>query len=410
MSEIIKEEKKRKVIVIFAFVVVILIAGIVLSYIYNAQKKYVPPPPSPKVDLTGTKDIAKESWISQSATQMQEHERKIEELQKTITALKDLKSLQQPPVPPLPPPSSSIKEQQIVGGTPSGSSSAPNSNISHLYPPLPSSLQSTSSVPHSSHGPQVKQDARVEKQLTNLIVVEEIKTVSSSTDKTKNDKEDYKDTHDKEVPRNDSYIPSGSFVKVVLLNGIDAPTGSKGKGSPYPVLMRILNFAQLPNYWRGDIKECFIVGEAVGELSSERVHIRTNTLSCINKKGEVLEGSISGYVVGEDGKIGLSGRVVTKQGAILARSLIAGFLQGVSTAFSQSSNVLNITPSGNITTVDPSKVAQAGIGMGVSKATEDLAKFYIDLAKELFPVIEANAGRQVEVVLVSKSSLNKLTK
>jgi conjugal transfer pilus assembly protein TraB len=219
-----------------------------------------------------------------------------------------------------------------------------------------------------------------------------------------------KSEHGRDEVKPDSFIPAGSFVKVVLLNGIDAPTGSKGKGNPYPVLLRVLDFAQLPNLWRGDFKECFMIGEAVGELSSERVHIRTNTLSCINRKGEVLEGNISGYAVGEDGKIGLSGRVITKQGALLARSLVTGFLQGVSSAFSQSANVLNITPTGNISTIDPNKVATAGVGMGISKATEDLAKFYIEMAKDLFPVIEANSGRHVEVVLVTKSTLSKVTK
>jgi conjugal transfer pilus assembly protein TraB len=102
--------------------------------------------------------------------------------------------------------------------------------------------------------------------------------------------------------------------------------------------------------------------------------------------------------------------VITKQGALLARSLVTGFLQGVSQAFSQSSNVLNVTPTGNISTIDPNKTAQAGIGMGISKATEDLAKFYIEMAKDLFPVIEANAGRRVEVVLVSKATLAKVAK
>lgn len=406
MSEIIQEEKKRKKVVIIAIIAVLLIAMIVVAYIYNSQQKYVPPPPTPKVDLTGTKDVAKESWISQSATQMQAQKQEIDDLKRTLASMQEKEkgkaSGQLPPGFP-PPPAAETQKQEIPSQrTPPVPATRPGSP--YPPPPPPSSLSSQGGAQ------QVRPGAQSEKVFTNLIVIEEGKPGSSSATPQKDRQDNQKKAETKESPKNDSYIPAGSFVKVVLLNGIDAPTGSKGKGNPYPVLMRVLDLAQLPNLWRGDFKECFLVGEAVGELSSERVHIRTNTLSCINRRGEALEGSISGYAVGEDGKIGLSGRVITKQGALLARSLVTGFLQGVSQAFSQSANVLNITPTGNISTIDPSKTAQTGIGMGISKATEDLAKFYIDLAKELFPVIEANAGRHVEVVFVNKATLSKLVK
>ena len=410
MSEIIQEEKNRKKVLVLAIISVILIAMIVVGYIYHSQQKYVPPPPTPKVDLTGTKDMAKESWISQSATQMQAQKQEIEDLKRTVASMQEKEKGKVPgQLPPgFPPPPAA--ESQAQGTIPQKTPPVPAAHQGSPYPPPPP----PSSASSQGGAQQARAGARSERVFTNLIVIEEGKPGSSSATSQATSQKDRQDNQKKaetrESPGKDSYIPAGSFVKVVLLNGIDAPTGSKGKGNPYPVLMRVLDLAQLPNLWRGDFKECFLVGEAVGELSSERVHIRTNTLSCINRKGEALEGSISGYAVGEDGKIGLSGRVITKQGALLARSLVTGFLQGVSQAFSQSANVLNITPTGNISSIDPGKTAQTGIGMGVSKATEDLAKFYIDLAKELFPVIEANAGRHVEVVFVNKATLSKLAK
>ncbi len=414
MSEIIQEEKKRKKVLIIAIVAVLLLTSIVIGYIYNSQKKYTPPPPTPKVELTGTKDIAKESWIAQSATQIQAQKQEIEEVKKTLSALQDKEkgragSPGQFP-PGSPPPLQGVQtsgfsqvSRSPSSDTPPIPSAPPSQNGGTYYPPPP--------PPSRISGQQVRAGAPSEKVLSNLIAIDEGKGGSASTAVNKEKQENQKKSERaKDELKSDSFIPSGSFVKVVLLNGIDAPTGSKGKGNPYPVLLRVLEFAQLPNLWKGDFKECFMIGEAVGELSSERVHIRTNTLSCINRKGEVLEGNISGYAVGEDGKIGLSGRVITKQGALLARSLVTGFLQGVSSAFSQSANVLSITPTGNISTVDPNKTAQAGIGMGISKATEDLAKFYIEMAKDLFPVIEANSGRHVEVVLVTKATLAKVAK
>ena len=414
MSEIKQEENKRKKILIITIAAILVVASLVVGYIYNTQKKYTPPPTTPKVELTGTKDIAKETWIAQSATQMQTQKQEIDALKKNIAALQEKdkgpggSAGQFPPGMP-PPPSLGTHTPGVPKSNTAPSSSTPpvpsvagTQNNGAYYPPPP---------PSQTGGQQVRPGAPSEKLLTNLIAIDEGKGGAGSAAPSK-DKQDsqQKTGQAKDEIKNDSFIPAGSFVKVVLLNGIDAPTGSKGKGNPYPVLLRVLEFAQLPNFWKGDFKECFMIGEALGELSSERVHIRTSTLSCVNRKGEVLEGNISGYAVGEDGKIGLSGRVITKQGALLARSLVTGFLQGVSQAFSQSSNVLNVTPTGNISTIDPNKTAQAGIGMGISKATEDLAKFYIEMAKDLFPVIEANAGRRVEVVLVSKATLSKVAK
>jgi conjugal transfer pilus assembly protein TraB len=203
-------------------------------------------------------------------------------------------------------------------------------------------------------------------------------------------------------------VSAGSFVKAVLLNGVDAPTGSKGKGSPYPVLLRIIDLAQLPNRFRADIKECFAVGEAMGELSSERVMTRVTTLSCVSKSGNIIESQVTGYVVGEDGKIGQSATIVTRQGAILARSLISGFLQGVSQAFSASATTVNVSPYGTVSTINPSEVAKAGVGQGISNAAAGLAKFYDDFSREMFPVAEVNAGRECEIVFINRFNLTEV--
>ncbi len=205
-------------------------------------------------------------------------------------------------------------------------------------------------------------------------------------------------------------IPAGSFVSTILLNGLDAPTGGSGTGNPVPILMRVSGFVQLPNQWRSNLKNCFILGEAKGSLSSERVYIRVDKLSCVTPKGKRLTVAITGYVSGADGKVGLAGRVVSKQGAMLARTLVAGFLQGVGQAFQQSQQTISLSPlTGGSTTqansLDTKTMMKMGIGGGVSKATEKLADFYMNMAKEMFPVIEIDSGRHATVILLSGVSL-----
>ncbi|ATF10078.1 hypothetical protein [Candidatus Enterovibrio altilux] len=49
------------------------------------------------------------------------------------------------------------------------------------------------------------------------------------------------------------YLPTGSFAAAILLSGMDAPTGGQLKSQPVPVLLRVMDAGQLPNYWNSDI-------------------------------------------------------------------------------------------------------------------------------------------------------------
>jgi conjugal transfer pilus assembly protein TraB len=144
-----------------------------------------------------------------------------------------------------------------------------------------------------------------------------------------------------------TYLPSGSFVRAVLLAGLNAPTGGQAQSNPHPVLLRLVDHAQLPNRFRLKAKECLIVGSGYGDLSSERAYIRTESLSCVSASGEALDLPIKGYVAGEDGKAGVMGRLITKQGQVLANALIAGIGSGLGQAFQQSATTTSTSPLGS---------------------------------------------------------------
>ena len=196
----------------------------------------------------------------------------------------------------------------------------------------------------------------------------------------------------------DNYLPV-SFTRAVLLGGLDAPTGGQSQTNPHPVLLRLVDSAVLPNRHRGEVRECFVIGAGYGDISSERAYIRTENLSCIRHDGSTLEIAIHGSIFGEDGKVGMRGRLVTKQGQLLANALLAGVVSGIGTAFSQYYSTTTSSTFGTITTTDPSKALQSGLGSGVGSAMNRLANYYISLAEKIFPVIEIDAGRMVDVVL-----------
>lgn len=70
-------------------------------------------------------------------------------------------------------------------------------------------------------------------------------------------------------------------------------------------------------------------GIGAGLLTGER-------LSCIRADGKAIETKIDMYAVGEDGKAGVRGRLVSKTGALLSKALLAGFMEGFSNVFTKS--------------------------------------------------------------------------
>jgi conjugal transfer pilus assembly protein TraB len=195
------------------------------------------------------------------------------------------------------------------------------------------------------------------------------------------------------------YLPP-SFMEATLLSGMYAPTSETGKSSPMPALIRIKDLAILPNHVKGNLKGCFVMVEAHGSLADERAHVRLTTLSCLARGGQsVIDQKIKGYVVDEDGFVGLRGKVVSKMGSAIARSLVAGFAVGFGDALNASAITTTISGLGVTQTLDTDRAVKAGTGRGVAQAGRDLQKFLLDLGKQAIPVVEVAAMRPVTVVI-----------
>lgn len=231
----------------------------------------------------------------------------------------------------------------------------------------------------------------------------EIKVIgASSEDKGKMQvKEETKDV--------ETFLPAGSIFSGTLITGLDVSCGKSSKKDPFPVLLRVKKEAILPNFYRADVRECFLIAAGWGDLGSERAYLRAERLSCIRADGKAIETKIDMYAVGEDGKAGLRGRLVSKTGALLSKALLAGFMEGFSNIFTKNPVTVIATGSPGQTTPFQSSLSKdsmqsAGLE-GAGSALERLSKYYIDMAKDIFPVIEIDAGRAVDFVLITGKSL-----
>ena len=213
----------------------------------------------------------------------------------------------------------------------------------------------------------------------------------------------------------DMFLPAGSIISGTLVTGLDAPTSNRSKRNPFPALLRIKHEAILPNRYRMDIRECFLIASGYGDMSAERAYMRAERISCVKKDGAIIETSMDAYSVGEDGKAGIRGRLVSKNGQLIAMTLLSGFVSGLSKAFSpqsvQSFQTGN-TPSSQQAFQWPSPQAVGGQAVmgGVSGSSEQIAKYYLEMAKNIFPIIEIDAGRKVDFVMVRGMSLSPKAK
>lgn len=195
------------------------------------------------------------------------------------------------------------------------------------------------------------------------------------------------------------YLPPG-FMKARLLTGVDALASRDATSNPEPVIARVQAPAVLPNDVKANLAGCFVIGNATGSLAKERVEIQLVTLSCVDfDEHSVVDQPVKGFFVDADGKKGLSGKVVTRAGAALARSFIAGTISGISQSVENTFGETSTSALGTVRTLNAGDAAKTGIAGGLSKSSDKLTDFYLDLARQAGPIVEVGAAKEVVVVI-----------
>lgn len=235
----------------------------------------------------------------------------------------------------------------------------------------------------------------------------------STADELERLRESYQDKAEKEARKGLSvkeYVPAGTYVRGLILGGIDAPTGGQAQTDPYPVLLEVSDIADLPNNFKYDFKSCRVIGSGYGDISSERAIIRLEKMSCVSEDDLVFESMVKGFIYDETGKMGMKGRLVSKQGQLIANGLFAGIGAGIGSAFQRSSTqyTSNALGTNSESFISAQDAAVSGMGQGVATSFDRLSRYYIDLAEKIFPVIEVDAGRMVDLVFTSGFYLQPL--
>lgn len=196
-------------------------------------------------------------------------------------------------------------------------------------------------------------------------------------------------------------IPAGTVVKAVLVSGADCSVAVHKPTGPNMVLLRPLDNGSLPKRVRVPLKGSVIIGNAIGDISSERVYIRGERMTLVEPSGDFIETEVTAYVSGEDGREGMRGVVVDRSGQIVTRAAFAAFLQGVGQTVQATLNnqtiekLARVSADKSILNLD---MIRNSAFQGGSTALTKISDYLIKRAEQLQPAIQIAAGRIVDIV------------
>ncbi|MBI2601896.1 MAG: TraB/VirB10 family protein [Deltaproteobacteria bacterium] len=177
-------------------------------------------------------------------------------------------------------------------------------------------------------------------------------------------------------------IPAGSYITADLLTGVDAPTQTS-----IPALIRTRYGFVSPNDGFVDLSGCHAVSQATGDLSTERVRIKTVSLACLSPERVPHEMNFMAFAVGEDGSFGIPGELRSRQGRVAMMAFLNGVVEGATKIVSETSS----------TVVSP--VSALG-NQSSSSAAAEVVRWYLEHAKALVPTVEVKAGVSIRLVLL----------
>ncbi len=380
----------------------VLIGFSLVGYLATRGKTATPPDTKKSMDLALEPKLLEKTQYLENQKELARKDEENRLLKQQMEAIKNgaagagsqpatVATATQPPVPGQTTSVAQEKGPQALPGTVAAGRKGAKGSGAFASPPPPSLSKGTLPLPPPP--PMPTGDQTGQSATPPETEIGDISLVSSSGQAKTPPAEDKK----KETTA--MYLPP-SFMEAILLSGLDAPTSSDAKGNPVPALLKVKTPAFLPNSVRADLKGCYVIADGRGNLATERAELLLVSLSCLDRKGRaVIDQKVKGFVVDQDSKIGLRGRVVAKMGSMIARSMIAGFFGGVGDVVKSSATTTAISPLGTTQTIGAADLAKAGVGNGLANGFKDIEKFYMELAHQTMPVIEVSAAKPVTLVI-----------
>ncbi|CEG59218.1 putative conjugative transfer protein TraB (plasmid) [Legionella fallonii LLAP-10] len=196
----------------------------------------------------------------------------------------------------------------------------------------------------------------------------------------------------------DNYVFSNTFAKAVVLQGADVSAGVLSQANPDIMMFQILDDGIMPNGHKSHLKDCFVSGAVIGDISSERGKIRMERLSCIHSDGTSIDTQVTGIV--SDSKNGIRGRAVWREEPMVNKAFWGSFWQSMGNIGQQYSSEYSTSPLGSVSTVNPSRIPLAAASAGAAGSAKMYAQYNIKRAEMYHPIIQLPPKVVVDVVFL----------
>ena len=194
------------------------------------------------------------------------------------------------------------------------------------------------------------------------------------------------------------YVPSGTFVRAVVLGGADADASVNGQSKNNGVMLfKLLQPGTLPNGQHSHLQGCFVTASSYGDISSERAYVVLDKLSCAQKNQPIIDKTVTGWAF-FGGKVGIKGQPLMRDNKVMQWAGISGMMSGIASAAQYSQSVQSISALGSATVVPSGNIAPYAAYGGASKAAEVLSNYYVKRAEQYHPVIQVGSGNMVTIV------------
>ena len=210
----------------------------------------------------------------------------------------------------------------------------------------------------------------------------------------------YKRKRDQRKPYNSyqNYVPSGTFVRAVVLGGADADASVNGQSKNNGVMLfKLLQPGTLPNGKHSHLQGCFVTASSYGDISSERAYVVLDKLSCAQSGRPMIDRNVTGWAF-FGGKVGIKGKPLMRDNKIMQWAGISGIASGIAAAAQYSQSIQSISPLGSATAVPSANIGPYAAYGGATKAADQLSQYYIKRADQYHPVIQVGSGNLVTIV------------
>lgn len=199
-----------------------------------------------------------------------------------------------------------------------------------------------------------------------------------------------------------NYLPPNSIANATVVVGVDATTNTRSQSDPLPVLLRVTGPArsvfQDGKLLATRVQGCMVNGAAYGDLSSEKVYVKLLRMTCPQPGGRYAVSEVKGFLA-YGGKVGIRGRVVSREGGLTTQAFLAGLIGGAGSAFENAARI-PILGQGEPELPSAGTVGVTAIAGGAKQAGTTISDYLIERAEQYQPVVEMPTGAQVEVVFL----------